>query len=46
MTELELLADANERAQHYMAAVGKRRVFPNLNSLAKSPQCYQQPPSN
>ncbi|WP_263377275.1 pyridoxal phosphate-dependent decarboxylase family protein [Granulicella paludicola] len=34
MTELELLADANERAQNYIAAVGKRRVFPDLNSLA------------
>lgn len=34
MDELALLADADKRAQSYIAAVGKRRVFPDSVALA------------
>ncbi|HEY1744673.1 MAG TPA: hypothetical protein VGG18_16005, partial [Granulicella sp.] len=34
MDELALLADADKRAQSYIAAVGKRRVFPDSGTLA------------
>jgi glutamate/tyrosine decarboxylase-like PLP-dependent enzyme len=34
MDELALLADSDERAQSYIAAIGKRRVFPDSNALA------------
>jgi len=33
MTELELLADADRRAQAYLAAVGERRVFPDPEAI-------------
>jgi glutamate/tyrosine decarboxylase-like PLP-dependent enzyme len=34
MNELELLADADERARVYTTTIGKRRVFPDGNALA------------
>ncbi|CAE6872073.1 pyridoxal phosphate-dependent decarboxylase family protein [Paraburkholderia domus] len=34
MDELTLLADADQRAQAYLAAVGQRRVFPDADALA------------
>jgi glutamate/tyrosine decarboxylase-like PLP-dependent enzyme len=34
MDELALLADADERAQSYIAAIGTRRVFPESSALA------------
>lgn len=34
MNELALLADADERARTYLAAVGKRRVFPDADAVA------------
>jgi hypothetical protein len=34
MNELELLNDANERAQSYIKSIGTRRVFPDAISLA------------
>jgi glutamate/tyrosine decarboxylase-like PLP-dependent enzyme len=34
MNELALLAGADERAQSYIAAIGKRRVFPDSDTIA------------